>query len=39
MAAFHFIEGFSNPSCRHSALRYLSPIKWERKHDGLGKPA
>jgi hypothetical protein len=36
---FHSIEGFSNPSCRHSALRYLSPIKCERKHDGLSKPA
>jgi hypothetical protein len=25
MAVFHFIEGFYNPSRRHSALGYLSP--------------
>ena len=39
MAVFQFIEGFYNPSRRHSALRYLSPIEYERKHDGLSKPA
>jgi putative transposase len=39
MAVFHFIEGFYNPSRRHSALGYLSPIEYERKHDGLSKPA
>ncbi len=33
MAVFHFIEGFYNPSRRHSALGYLSPIEYERKHD------
>src|SRR5262245_40025401 len=38
MAVFQFIEGFYNPARRHSALRYLSPIEYERKHDGL-KPA
>lgn len=32
MAVFHFIEGFYNPSRRHSALGYLSPIEYERKH-------
>ena len=32
-------EGFYNPSRRHSALGYLSPIEYERKHDGLSKPA
>ena len=39
MAVFHFIEGFYNPSRRHSALGYLSPIEYERKRDGLIKPA
>jgi putative transposase len=39
MAVFQFIEGFYNPSRRHSALGYLSPIEYERKHDGLTKPA
>ena len=34
-----FIEGFYNPSRRHSALGYLSPIEYERKHDGPSKPA
>ena len=33
MAVFQFIEGFYNPSRRHSALGYLSPIEYERKHD------
>ncbi|MGE3307338.1 MAG: IS3 family transposase, partial [Rhizobiaceae bacterium] len=35
MAVFHFIEGFHNPSRRHSALGYLSPIDYERKHHEL----
>jgi putative transposase len=39
MAVFQFIEGFYNPSRRHSALGYLSPIEYERKHDALSKPA
>ena len=39
MAVFQFIEGFYNPSRRHSALGYLSPIEYERKYDGLTKPA
>jgi putative transposase len=30
MAVFHFIEGFYNPSRRHSAIGYLSPIEFER---------
>jgi putative transposase len=38
-AVFHFIEGFDNPSRRRSALGYLSPIEYERRHDGLIKPA
>ena len=39
MGVFQFIEGFYNPSRRHSALGYLSPIEYERKHDALTKPA
>jgi putative transposase len=39
MAVFQFIEGFYNSSRRHSALGYLSPIEYVRKHDGLSKPA
>ena len=39
MAVFQFIEGFDNPSRRHSALGYLSPIEYERKHHRLSKPA
>lgn len=35
MAVFQFIEGFYNPSRRHSALGYLSPIEYERKHHEL----
>jgi putative transposase len=37
MAVFQFIEGFYNPARRHSALGYLSPIEYERKHDDLNK--
>jgi putative transposase len=37
MAVFHFIEGFYNPSRRHSALRYLSPIEFERSQHALTK--
>ena len=39
ISVFQFIEGFYNPSRRHSALSYLSPIEYERKHDRLSKPA
>lgn len=31
MAVFHFIEGFYNPTRRHSSLGYLSPIEFEAK--------
>ena len=39
MAVFHFIEGFYNPSRRHSALGYRSPIEYERKHHELTRSA
>ena len=32
MAVFEFIEGWYNPSRRHSALDYASPAEYERKH-------
>jgi putative transposase len=35
IAVFHFIEGFYKPSRRHSALGYISPIEYERRHYGL----
>ena len=31
MAVFTFIEGWYNPSRRHSALGYLSPADYERR--------
>jgi putative transposase len=39
IAVFRFIEGSYNPSRRHSALGYLSPIEYEGKYDDLNKPA
>jgi putative transposase len=32
MAIFTFIEGWYNPSRRHSGLDYLSPMNYERRH-------
>jgi putative transposase len=31
MAVFHFIEGFYNPTRRHSSLGYLSPAEFEAR--------
>jgi putative transposase len=31
MAVFDFIEGFYNPSRRHSGIEYLSPMHFERR--------
>jgi putative transposase len=39
MKVFHFVEGFYNPSRRHSALGYLSPIEYERKSHDLTEPS
>ena len=32
LAVFKYIEGWFNPHRRHSALDYLSPVNYERKH-------
>ena len=32
IAVFDFIEGWYNTHRRHSALDYLSPINYERRH-------
>jgi putative transposase len=38
-AVFEFIEGWYNPHSRHSALDYLSPIDYERRHAaGIHRP-
>ena len=40
MAVFDFIEAFYNPRRRHSALGYLSPTDYERRHHpGLPDPS
>lgn len=31
IAALKFIEGWNNPSRRHSRINYLSPIEYERR--------
>ena len=32
IAVFRFIEGFYNPSRRHSSIGFLSPIEFEAAH-------
>ncbi len=32
MSVFDFIEAFYNPGRRHSALDYLNPAEYERRH-------
>jgi putative transposase len=32
MAIFEFIEGLYDPNRRHSALNYLSPMRYEQRH-------
>ena len=40
MAVFDFIEAFYNPRRRHSALGYVSPTEYERRHHpGLPDPS
>ncbi len=34
-SVFAFIEGWYNPRRRHSALNYLSPMRYEMKHTGV----
>jgi putative transposase len=38
-AIFEYIEGWYNPRRRHSTLRYLSPIEFERQHTEIAQPA
>ena len=38
IAVFEFIEGFYNPRRRHSSLRYLSPVEFERRALDRGAP-
>ena len=39
MAVFDYLEGFYNPRRRHSALAYLSPAEYERRHQARSTAA
>jgi putative transposase len=39
IAVFRFIEGFYNPSRRHSSIGYLSPTEFEAAHQSNRAPA
>jgi putative transposase len=38
IAVFRFIEGFYNPSRRHSSIGYMSPIQFEAAHQSKRAP-
>jgi len=38
LAVFDFIEGWYNPTRRHSGLDYLSPLEFERQGGGRAQP-
>ena len=38
-AVFEFIEGWYNPSRRHSSLENLSPMNYERRHHLAARPS
>ena len=39
LEVFEFIEGWYNPHRRHSALSYLSPVEYEKRHRAGGTQA
>ena len=38
IAVFRFVEGFYNPSRRHSSIGYMSPIAFEAAHQSERAP-
>ena len=38
-SVFEYIEGWYNPHRRHSALGYLSPLEYERRHSTEKSPS